>query len=467
VSPRPPDADATDHPPLDRRDVLVCSGALAASALAGCTGRSASSDGSGGSDDPTDDPAGSNDTTADDPSDGSLPDGGPDVDDERLRRLVDGNARFALDLHRRVADGNTFLSPYSVSVALAMSAAGAAGDTEQAMRETLRHTLGDEVHPAFDDLRSALAERETTRDPRARDDEAVDAVTLRVANALWAAEGYPVAEAFRRTLDRHYGAGLRRADFAGDPDGERARINDWVAEQTEETIAELLPADAITANTVAVLTNAIYFLAGWAFEFDPERTVPATFTALDGSTAEVPTMRQELKTRYTAWDGGQAVELPYVGQKVSMVLLVPDRGSFEAFERDLTADRLFDVFEDLGRTRGTVRLPRFEYRTKAALRPVLSEMGMPSAFGADANFSAMVPEGDGPGIDDVYHEAYVSVDEEGTEASAATAVVMNESAAVESFDLTVDRPFLFCVRDRPTDAVLFLGRVTDAGAAQD
>ncbi|MFB6131940.1 MAG: serpin family protein [Halanaeroarchaeum sp.] len=438
---------------MNRRDVLARSGALAMLALAGCQA-----------------PA-SDRTTTDEPTT-TTPDDGTTtqspVDDERLAELAAGNANFALDLHRNLAEaegGNQFLSPYSISVALAMTYAGARGETATQMRETLRYTLGQDIHPAFEDLQAALERRETAVDPVEGDE--VQAFELAIANALWGREGYPFAEDYLSLLEEHYGGGLRQADFAGDPEGARARINDWVADRTEDRIENLLPSGSITPATVLVLTNAIYFMAGWQFQFDPEETTPGTFTALDRSTATVPMMQQTLQTNYADLDGAKAIELPYVGREVSMVLVLPDQGTSETFERKLTGDRLFEIFDALGDANGELRMPRYEYEFEVQLSDALSALGMPIAFGSGADFGGMV-EGDGAAlwIDEVFHRAFVSVDEEGTEAAAATGVVMDESAAQESFDLTIDRPFLFCIRDRPTNAVLFLGRVVDAGAAQ-
>jgi serpin B len=444
---------------MNRRQLLTLSGALAAATLAGCTDESRPPDTDG--------------TTPPNTSDGETPDGetpdpDPEIDEERLAALAADNARFALDLHRNLAAGevgNAFLSPYSISVALAMTYAGARGETRRQMTETLHYALGEEIHPAFADLQAELEARETAIDPE--DDEEVPGFRLDVANALWGREDFPFADEYLSVLETHYGAGLREADFAGDPEAERERINRWVADQTEDRIEDLLPRGAIDAATVLVLTNAIYFLAGWIHQFDPENTAEGTFRALDGTESTAPFMHQDIRTRFASVDGADVVELPYSGEMVSMLLIVPDEGTFAAFERDLDADRLFGIFERLRDARGTLALPKFEFKSKVRLSEVLSELGMPVAFGGDADFGGMV-EGDGRGlwIDEVYHDAFVSVDEEGTEAAAATAVVMRESEPLEWGELRVDRPFLFCVRDRPTDAVLFLGRVVDTSEAR-
>ncbi|GAB6880560.1 serpin family protein [Halorubrum gandharaense] len=456
---------------MDRRALLSATGMLAAAALAGCVDAPTGEESTPTqTDTPTETPP-DGDGDGDEPD--ALPTGEPSAEDPRLRELVAGNAGFAMDLHHEfVADddaGNVFYSPYSVSMALAMTYAGAAADAERAMRETLSFSLAEETHPAFSDLQAELDERETTEDPMPDDDEdaETDAFQLSVANALWGDEGFPVDGDFLELVDNHYRGGYEKADFAGDPEGERERINAWVADATEDRIEDLIPEGGITSQTVMVLANAIYFMASWEQEFDPDDTTDATFTALDGSTSEVPMMEQNLRTDYVDLPRAQAIELPYVGGEVSMVLVVPDEGEFESVEADIDGETLFGIFEALGDASGDLRMPRFEYEFDAELREPLEELGMGAAFGPGADFSEMVEGSGGPGIDEVFHDAFVSVDEEGTEAAAATAVVMLESAPPESFDLTLDRPFLFFIRDRPTDAVLFAGRVTDAGAAQE
>ncbi len=450
---------------MNRRELLALSGALAAATVAGCTG-------DGGSPTETDTTAPPSTTTTETPTDTPTeepPTGGPSVDDERLAALASGNAAFALDLHSHLASeqgGNLFLSPYSISVALAMTYAGSRGETRQQMEETLQYTLGEDIHPAFADLQTELDSRATATDPI--DDSEVDAFQLAVANALWGAEGYPFSEDYLALLEENYGAGLREADFAGNPEGERERINDWVADQTEDRIEDLLPAGSITPQTVLVLTNAIYFMASWLHKFDSENTEDGTFTALDGSESTVPLMHQEMdRVGYASVPGAQAVELPYIGEDVSMVLLLPDEGTFEEFEQNLTPERLFGIFEEMSDATGSLVFPRFEFETEVQLSKALSDLGMPVAFGGGADFGGMVEGGAGGlFIDEVFHKSFVSVDEDGTEAAASTAVVMLESLPPSWGELRFDRPFLFAIRDRPTDAILFFGRVTDAGAAQ-
>ena len=470
---------------MKRRALLSTSGFLAAMAVAGCTD---ASDPTPTATDATTDPAQPPETATDGTPEPTTtdqtttdqetvrprsdnvvldhePTAGPRAENERLAELVAGNAGFALDLHRSLTDESTnvFTSPYSASVALAMPYAGSGGTTREEMRETLGFPA--DPHAGYDTLREQLAERATASGPGS--DEAVEVLDLRLANALWGREGMDFDAQFLGTLDEHYGAGLRRAAFAESPEAERQRINEWVADNTGDEITELLPRRAITSQTALVLANAIYFGANWDHQFDPERTTEGEVTALDGTTSSAKLMRQELTTNYVATPSVEALELPYSGGQVSMVFLAPREGDLPALEQSLTPERLFGLFDQLQRSQGRLVLPRFEFRTKAQLSEQLSAMGMPSAFRVGADFSGMTP-GDSGGLvlDEVYHEAFVSVDEEGTEAAASTASVVLTSMPPSFGEFRLDRPFLFCIRDRPTDAVLFLGRVGDAGRAQ-
>ena len=445
---------------MDRRALLTTTGALPLVLLAGCIGN----DAAGSGDDMTD---GGDDVDNPIPDPSGTPGLRADVSDEALRSLANDNADFGVEVYREAAknDENLFLSPYSISVALAMTYAGARGDTATEMETVLRFNDPDTVHERFGGLQQALIDRETTDDPGADDDAEVDAFKLRVANALWGQAGVPFAQDFQELIEDYYGAGIAEMAFADDPDGERDRINAWIADQTEDRIEELLPQGSITAQTVLVLTNAIYFLASWESEFDPDETEDGTFYTLDGGESTVPFMTQSARTNYAAIDGAQAVELPYVGGEVSMVFIVPEAGEFEAFETDLSADVLFETFDRLGDHTGELIVPQFEIESELALRQLLTDLGMEVPFSQAADFTGMFDAGgEGVFIDDVYHDAFVTIDEEGTEAAAATAVTMTVSAPPDWGTLRLDRPFLFCIRDRPTDAILFLGRVVDPAA---
>ncbi|GAB3017327.1 serpin family protein [Natronobiforma cellulositropha] len=382
----------------------------------------------------------------------------PSVGDADLEALVAGNTAFALSLLEETEETNLFVSPISISLALAMTWAGAAGQTESEMADALAFPHGQEaLHPAFNALWRTL---------EAADGDDDEEFTLRLANAIWGQDGYPFEDDFLETLARHYGAGLRTLDFGEDPEAARATINDWVAEETDDRIEDLLPEGSITDDVRLVLTNAIYFFANWESPFDEDRTEDGTFTALDGSESMVAMMHQNLRTNYAAVDGHEVLELPYAGD-ARMVVFLPAAGEFEDFSADLDAARFGELLEATGDAQGDLAFPRFEFETSLSLKETLSALGMETAFTDAADFSGMT-DAERLFVDDVYHDAYVAVDEEGTEAAAATgAVMMPTSAPTETFDVTVDRPFLVAICDDETDSVLFLGRVGDAGAAQN
>lgn len=444
---------------MERRRYLSVSTALLAGALAGC--------GAPGQSGPDLDAS------------ASTPSADPDVEDGTLADLVAGTNAFAFDLHDelRSADGagNLMASPVSAATALAMTYAGADGTTREQMRDALRYAVEDErLHAAFNELQRTLDGRGEDLDaedlPREYD-EGDDPVPFRLSlvNAVWGQEGFPFREAYLQTLEDHYGGGFDAVDFADDPDGVRRSINRWVADHTEDRIEELLPEGAIERDTVLVLTNAIYFMANWRHPFRESSTQPAEFTALDGSTSQVQTMSQDVTVPAAAVDGAQAVELPYVGGDVGMLLVVPPAGEFEAYERSFDAERLARVVDALEEQRGYVRLPKFAFESSFELEKPLEALGMTDAFDPNAaDLSRMADRSEAGGnlyVDQVYHDTYVAVDEQGTEAAAATGSTIALLSAPPTL-LEANRPFLFVVRDRPTGTVLFTGRVVDAAAAQ-
>jgi serpin B len=384
----------------------------------------------------------------------------PEVPGEDLNEVVAGNSAFALDLYQQVRgeDGNIFYSPYSISVALAMTYAGARTETEQEMAETMTFTLPqDRLHPAFNGLDQELASR--GQDAEEADDEGFQ---LNIVNQLWGQAGFSFLEPFLDVLAENYGAGMRLLDFAADPEASRVQINDWVADQTEDRIQNLIPRMAITTTTRLVLTNAIYFKATWSKQFDEGQTQDGPFNLLDGSQVTLPLMQQVETFAYTGGEGYQAVELPYEGNELSMVILLPDAGQLEGFEAGLDVERLEGILQSLDFRDLDLTMPRFTFEWSASLKQVLSAMGMPLAFSA-ADFSG-ITEAAALAIQDVIHKAFVAVDEEGTEAAAATAVIIGETAVPEPVDplvVRIDRPFLLLIQDRATGTVLFLGRVTD------
>jgi serpin B len=369
----------------------------------------------------------------------------------RVPELVAGNTSFALDLYHVLMEDteqNLLFSPYSLSVALAMTYAGARGETERQMAEALRLPAQDQVHPAFNALDQALAAR-----------GAQESVALAFANALWPQRGYPFLDAFLDLLAENYGAGLKALDF-GQAEAARQQINGWASDETEERVQELLPEGAVDGETVLVLTNAVYFDAAWLNPFPEEATYKGGFKLLEGRQVGVPMMSQTTNLSYTQFDGVQAVELPYAGQELSMVVLVPDAGTFESYASSLTADGVNAVLAALQPASVRLDLPKFSYDSGFALKQALTKLGITDAFTMEADFSGM----DGAQelyVDDVYHKAFIAVDEAGTEAAAASAVVMSRKGISRPQELIVNRPFIYLIRDIETEAILFLGHVLD------
>jgi serpin B len=387
----------------------------------------------------------------------------PAVEEAELSELVDGNSAFAFDVYQAVqAEDNLFYSPHSISLALAMTYAGAEGETARQMAETLHFTLPQEcLHPTFNALDLALARRGEQAGESENGDERFQ---LNIVNAVWGQEGHSFLPGYLDVLSRNYGAGLRLLDFERSAEEARQAINRWVSEQTEERIDNLIPAGAIDPLTRLVLTNAIYFKAAWQYPFEEDQTQEQTFYPLGGGEITVPMMNQTQQFRYAEGEGYQAVELLYVGNTASMVILLPRAEAFKSFESSLDADRVEAVVEDLEPRSVILTMPRFEFASRLRLADTLADLGMPNAFSPeDADFSGM----DGTRnlyIQDVLHKAFVSVDEAGTEAAAATAVVVGvTSAPSEPVEVTVDRPFVFLIRDLETGAILFVGRVVAPG----
>ena len=379
----------------------------------------------------------------------------PDASESDLATLTQNNRSFAFSLHDVLtedSDENFFYSPHSISVALAMTYAGADGRTETEMAEAMRFTLPEpDLHATFNQLDLELKSRSQA-------DVEGEPPILETANSLWGQIDYEFVPTFLDLLAVHYDAGMRRLDFGGDPDGSRETINTWVEDHTEDRIQDLLPEGSITPSTRLVLTNAIYFKGSWVFPFESAQTRNADFATLAGSTVSVPTMQGTPRVNYADYDGYSVVELPFVGHDMAMVLLVPDAGEFATVEDQL--DRAFYDTAVAGLTEHDVELalPKFELRTPIDLIPPLRALGMNQAFDA-ADFSGLAANG-GLAITDVVHQGFIAVDEQGAEAAAATAVVLGESAAPQA-SLTIDRPFILTIVDRPTQALLFVGRITD------
>ncbi len=374
--------------------------------------------------------------------------------------LTAGNRAFAFDLYRmlRQNTGNLFYSPHSMSLALAMTYAGARGQTADQMAQVLHMSLPqDRLHPAVNSLDQELARR--TQGGTGKDGKGF---RLNIVNALWGQVGYKFQPQFLDVLAANYGAGLRTMDFVRAAEPSRMTINKWVEEQTENRIKDLIPSGGVDASTRLVLTNAIYFNAAWLHQFEQNATADGPLTLLDGSKVTVPMMRQTESFRYASGADYQAVELPYEGGKLAMLIILPASGQFDKVDGSLTAAQYDGIVSSLQYKRVFVTLPKFKYETTLALQDPLGKLGMQDAFvPGTADFSGM----DGTRdlfISAVLHKAFVAVDEAGTEAAAATAVIVAAGAMPsEPVQFKADRPFIFAIRDLDTGALLFLGRVVN------
>ncbi|MCY3869059.1 MAG: serpin family protein [Gemmatimonadetes bacterium] len=382
----------------------------------------------------------------------------PLATDSELTDLVRGNNDFAFNLYQKLREeesGNLFYSPYSISLALAMTYAGARGETERQMSNALHFILSqDKLHPAFNALDLQLASR-----GEGSSGQDGKGFRLNITNAIWGQQGYNFLQDFLDKLAENYGAGMRIANFTEAPENSRVTINDWVAQQTEEKIKDLIPSGAIDNLTRLVLTNAIYFNAAWLHPFDERATAEGDFHLLAGNSIKVPMMRQTESFGYARGTEYQAVELLYDGSEISMVILLPDKGTFDPFEKSLNAELIGRISKDLRRNRIELTMPSFEFEAQFKLGAMLQKMGISDAFNPQlADFSGM----DGTknlSISDAFHKAFVLVNENGTEAAAATGVVIGVTSVPPR--VTIDRPFIFLIRDIATNTTLFVGRVMD------
>jgi serpin B len=384
----------------------------------------------------------------------------PVIPAEVIDLVVTGNNSFALDFYHSLSGGenNLIFSPYSLSLALAMTYAGARSETASQMEKVMHFDLPQQdLHPAFNSLDRALLNQTAVAE---QDSEPFE---LHIANAIWAEQTYPFLQSFLDLLSENYGAGINLADFINAHEAEREKINSWVENQTRGKITDLIPAGILDELTRMVLVNAIYFKADWQLPFDKDSTHDATFHLPDDTEIQVPMMSQSLfNVPYGSGNNYQAIELVYTGNTAAMDILVPNAGKFTDFEAGLNTGNLTAILDGLEDSSVLLSLPKFSYTSEINLSSTLQDMGMHDAFNADrADFTGMSDRRE-LYISDVLHKAFVAVDEEGTEAAAASAVVMGVTSAQPSgIVLTIDRPFIFLIRDLQTGQILFMGRVTN------
>ena len=360
---------------------------------------------------------------------------------------------FAGDLYARLRaeKGNVFFSPYSISTALAMTSTGAKGETLSQMQKVL-HLPADagQVDSRFAGLMAALSGKDR-------------GYQLTTANAIWAQRGFPWRDSFKERVAK-YGAGLRDADFATKPDAERLAVNAWVEKETRDKIKELLKPGTVDSDTRMVLANAIYFKGDWAEQFDKRMTKPAPFTSTDGTKKDSSLMYRKGTFPLYQTDGLQVLSLPYKGKDLSMIVALPAKADgLPAVESTMTDKVVAKWVAGMAPTSDVqVYLPKFKAETEYSLGKTLIEMGMSDAFGGKADFGNMYSGNDRLCISLVVHKAFVEVNEEGTEAAAATGVVMKRLAAPvnpKPIIFRADHPFVFAIYHNATGAILFLGRV--------
>ena len=365
------------------------------------------------------------------------------------------NNNFAWDIFRVISpeqNTNLIVSPFSISTALAMTYAGADGQTEEQMSRTLYFSPNDEAfHAAFSERTRKILEKGKKEEQ------------LSIANSLWPQEGYPFIPEFMELLNEYYGSALYPVDYMGNREIIRNRINQWVADHTNNLIKELIKPGVLIPDTRLVLVNAIYFLSDWKIAFDLNATRPDNFHLNDGSVVRTPFMYMKDEFMYYENNEFQLLELPYKGGDFSFLAFLPAEDlSVEDLIKMMDATTFSQSLEQLSNHKVDVFLPSFKVRSQMDLEEVLARMGMPLAFSNDADFSRMTPRNDLK-IDKVIHEAYIDVNEEGTEAAASTAVVIIRKTAVmdEERDpvFRADRPFIFAIKENSSNAVLFLGKI--------
>ncbi len=372
-------------------------------------------------------------------------------------RIAPAMNAFTTASYKQVAggDGNLILSPCNASTALSMVLAGARGQTAEEIQSVLHAHRDSTYDAAVGALLAGLAKAGNTGGNE-----------LHTANGLWVRSGFAIQPAFESTLAKNYGAPLTPLDFAANPEAARARINGWTEEHTKARIKDLLPPGSVDGQTSLVLTSAIYFYGKWQQPFLASRTQPAPFTPRPGASVQASFMNQTAHFGYTETPSAQILELPYAGTGMAFDVLLPKTpGGLPELEKALTADGLTGWLGKLSTRNVQVSLPKFRVESRFSLRKALSAMGMPTAFTAGADFSGIDAE-KGLAISDVIHKAFVDVAEQGTEAAAATAIVM-ETTARRAPDPAVvfraDHPFLFLIRDTASGTVLFIGRLTEPG----
>jgi serpin B len=384
--------------------------------------------------------------------------------DPRISAEASSISKFAVNMYKQIVedDKNMFFSPYSITTAFGMADAGAKGNTDLQIREALQVTLdGDDFHSGLNGLDQSLKSFS----------DATENLELNVENSIWAQDNVTYFKVgYLDKLARNYGVGIYMLDFMNEPDPSRIIINDWVAQKTNQRIKDLIPDGAITTDTRLVLTNAIYFLADWKYKFDSSLTVSLTFYTVDGNSIKTPMMRfkdQPEKMIYNYSGNVRMLELPYNGDRIAMDLILPDSGEFEVFEDSVTYEGLSGLISGLDSTNlKMVEIPKFQFTTPSlSITKALQNLGMEDPFTGAADFSGIADIN--LLITDVIHKAFIKVDESGTEAAAATGIIMGEGMSQNNSKFFVaNRPFMYLIRDKETNTILFMGRIMNPAISE-
>lgn len=373
-----------------------------------------------------------------------------------ISQVINANNQFGIAMYQQIngqpdlADDNVFFSPYSLFTAMAMLYAAAEGETKQQIQKTFYYPSMDILNPNS----AALYNQFNKPNPDYK---------LATVNDLWMQQGLTPTKSYVDTVQRYYGGQVTTLDFKGSPDPSRLIINKKIAQHTNQMIPELLPKGSIPSSVVAVLTNAVYFKGDWKMPFEANSTYEQPFYSLTGEPSDVKIMNMQADFGYSEDKQVQVVQLPYKGDDLSMLVVLPkskDKAAMEKLVQDLSVDTIKEWNKDLVTQEVNVHLPKFKLAERYDMKGLLSNMGMPNAFKDKATFKLF----DQPlaiKIDDVYHQAVVIVDEKGTEAAAATAIVELDASAPISqpIEFKADHPFVFMIKDNKTDAILFLGQV--------
>ncbi|MBS3098322.1 serpin family protein [Candidatus Woesearchaeota archaeon] len=386
------------------------------------------------------------------------PDQPPKADDvgstqQGIQEVANANNQFAFELYselNKAQEGNLFYSPYSISAALAMTYEGAKGQTADEMKSVFHFPESSTLRPNFAAIYNDI-------------NRGNNAYELRTGNALWAQYDYQFLEDYISRVEKYYSGKIANLDFKQETEKSRQTINSFIEEQTNNKIKDLIPAGVLNSMTRLVLTNAIYFKGTWEWEFDKSDTREQDFKITPTNIVKTPMMHMDpdkARFNYAYTENLQILELPYKGDKISMLILLPTK-TLDAIEPSLTVEKLSEYKSQMQETKlDSISLPKFEFDTKYFMKDTLSALGMPTAFTFDADFSGM------NGIRELFisaviHQAYVKVDEKGTEAAAATAVIMEQMTAMPRNVFRADHPFIFIIQEKDTGNILFMGKVVD------